>query len=192
MRLITFIDTTEADARSLRALALAESAARRGHEVMLMGLHHDAAPPGLTPLGALADERGILFRLLQKRSPLDPGLIGQISAAFIRFRPDVFVSHDLTGMALYRLPRTRPRHWFALRNPDASSAEAERTRPRIIRRFEVSTLNRAGGVLVMSDEEAEELVARGVKESLIRRVSAQGDDDLADSMLEIIEAGADA
>lgn len=189
---MTFIDTAETDARAIRALAVAEEARRRGHEIMLVGLHRGVPMPEITPLGALADERGVLFRVLRQRSPLDPGLLGQISAAFGRYRPAVFVSHDFTGMILHRLSRTRPPRWFVLWNPHEELAAAERNRPRLIRRIEVRALNRSDGIFVADEAHAGELAARGVNEEVMRGVRAEDDSALAGVLLDAIEAGGEA
>src|SRR5262245_10376361 len=114
MRILSFIDTDQMSAQARMALDFAVEAREAGHEVLLVGLVNSRAAQGQkTVLGDAADAAGVPFRLMQQRMKIDPGLIGQMEIIFRRLKPDLYQSHDLKGMILYRMARWRPEFWQA-------------------------------------------------------------------------------
>lgn len=168
MRVLSFVDTDQCDTESAReSLALMNRARERGLAPFVVGLYRLPEPPGATPLGEACDARSIPFRLLRQRRPLDFSILVQLEVLFSHHDPDVFVSHDFKGLALYRMARFRPRTWAALfrgptfeRPPRPDLPEPPRWAMRALQRLERSGLRRADELVAVGPTAAAWLDAR--------------------------------
>lgn len=166
MKMMIFTPTDALNPTSRLGLAEARRAVAAGHEVLLVGKVFARGPAPLTPLGSEADRLGIPFRVLQQRFNFDPGLLGQMELLFTRHKPTVFQSHDLVGMALYRMGRWRPPVWQAVYHGFPHPLEIESRgdfagtglRGALRRKLELSGLSHADAVFAANEAAAAPLL----------------------------------
>lgn len=107
MRVLIHLNHSDLDAHAEISLRLAALLREAGHEALIVGVVRSLGRPAPTPLGNEADARGVAFRLLQKRFPADPGVIGQYEYLLGRYKPELLVSLDRLGIIKSRIARSR-------------------------------------------------------------------------------------
>lgn len=175
MRIISFFDTDQLTCASRQGLDFAEEARRRDHDVVAVGIFRGMRVSGLTPVGSLAEERRIPFRLVQKRFAFDVGALGQLDAMIRRLKPDLFQSFGWTSSVYGRAAWLKDIPWQALILESPAAGKPGTIWARLGESFTKKMIRRADQILIDSPPTGDELARRGVqREDIVCLQAAEG------------------